>query len=135
MFRSEPTLKNPDFTCPFILYRDASDVALGAVLCQGKVSTENIVGGNKSQPIGYLSKSLSQTQQRYSVVEKEALAVVKALEHFRPFVFGFHVDLYCDQAPLTWLFSQNSVNTFVITISTLFPTEYFFHYSFHFCHY
>jgi hypothetical protein len=44
---SEPILKYPDFTKPFILTTDASNKALGAILSQGEIG--------KDLPIAYAS--------------------------------------------------------------------------------
>ncbi|KAL0892314.1 hypothetical protein ABMA27_015470 [Loxostege sticticalis] len=63
-----PVLQYPDFEKPFILTTDASDVSIGAVLSQGTVGTD--------RPIAYASRTLSQTEIKYSTIEKELLAIV-----------------------------------------------------------
>ena len=70
-----PILRLPDFSKPFILACDASQVAVGAVLFQE---------GEDGQewPIGYFSRKLTPPQTRYSTVEKELLAIVLALDNF-----------------------------------------------------
>ncbi|CDJ66714.1 hypothetical protein ENH_00024200 [Eimeria necatrix] len=62
------TLQVPDTTKPFELYTDASGYALGAVLEQD------------GKPIGFLSQAMSPTQQRYSIYDKELLALVTELD-------------------------------------------------------
>ncbi|GFW20849.1 hypothetical protein TNCV_1050701 [Trichonephila clavipes] len=49
---------------------DASKNGLGAVLLQ------------EGQQVAYRSLSLTQTQQRYSQIEKELMAAICGLEHF-----------------------------------------------------
>ena len=65
-----------DFSKPFVLTLDASNVALGAVLSQGLLG--------KDKPIAYASRTLNETEQKYSTIEKELLAIVCATKYFRP---------------------------------------------------
>lgn len=64
---SEDILIYPDYKQPFILTTDASDFAIGAVLSQGEVG--------KDRPIHFASRTLSRTEEKYSVPEKEMLAI------------------------------------------------------------
>ncbi|CAM4640739.1 unnamed protein product [Caretta caretta] len=71
---SGPVLANPDFDKPFMVFTDASDTGLGAVLMQ-----EDEKG--KRHPIVYLSKKLLPREQHYTAIEKECLAMVWALKN------------------------------------------------------
>ncbi|GKE04393.1 reverse transcriptase domain-containing protein [Tanacetum coccineum] len=62
----------------FELMCDASDYAVGAVLGQRK--------DKYFRPIHYASKTLSNAQTNYTVIEKELLAVVYAFEKFRSYL-------------------------------------------------
>ncbi len=64
---SEPVLRAPDFSCPFLLLTDASDTGLGAVLSQVQESEEH--------PVLYISRKLTPAEKNYATVEKEALAI------------------------------------------------------------
>ena len=64
---SRPILRPPDFSRPFCVAVDASDLAVGACLFQEVDGVEH--------PIAYYSKKLNDHQRNYSVVEKEALAL------------------------------------------------------------
>uniref|UniRef100_A0A3B3RSX8 Reverse transcriptase RNase H-like domain-containing protein n=1 Tax=Paramormyrops kingsleyae TaxID=1676925 RepID=A0A3B3RSX8_9TELE len=91
---SAPVLGFPDPKETFVLDTDASDVELGAVLSQ--------VGGHV---IGYFSRSLSRAERNYCVTRRELLAVVAALKHFRPYLYGQRFQLRTDHTSLTWLLS------------------------------
>ncbi|KAM0727554.1 Retrovirus-related Pol polyprotein from transposon 17.6 [Formica fusca] len=93
-----PVLKYPDFTQEFIVTTDASDYAIGAVLSQGKVGND--------RPIAYASRVLSRAEQNYNTTEKELLAIVWAVKHFRPYVYG-RFKIVTDHKPLIWLFNVN----------------------------
>jgi hypothetical protein len=63
------------------------------------------------QPIGYFSRSLNKAERRYSTTEKEALGIVAAIKHFRPFIYGSKFTVVTDHKPLKWLESmQNPPN-------------------------
>ncbi len=66
-------MKNPDFARTFILQTDASGVGVGAVLSQGE---------KEDQPI---SRKLLPREKAYSTVEKECLAIVLAVKHFKAY--------------------------------------------------
>lgn len=82
------------------LYADASPVGLGAVLVQFKNSEPRI--------ISYASKSLSETEKRYCQTEKEALALVWAVERFHFYLYGRNFELITDHKPLEVIFSPKS---------------------------
>lgn len=59
----------------------------------------------KEHVIGYYSCKLSDIEARYSVSERECLAVVQAVRHFRVYLEGNHFDLYTDCSALQYLFN------------------------------
>ena len=63
-----PILAQPNFEKGFRLYTDASGEAMGAVLVQGDDEEQRV--------IEYASKQFNPAQQNYSVIEREALAVI-----------------------------------------------------------
>ena len=70
-----PVLKSPDYEKPFKLITDSSDVGSGAVLVQE-------ASDGLDHPVSYFSKKFLKYQKHYSVVEKETLGWVLALDHF-----------------------------------------------------
>lgn len=95
---NEPLLKAPDFSKPFKLGVDASDVGVGAVLMQ-----EDERGVDR--PIAYYSKKLDKHQRNYSTIEKETFALVLALQHFEIYTTSGvgSVICYTDHNPLVFL--------------------------------
>ena len=94
---TEPILQYPDFSKPFVLTTDASGYAIGGVLSQGNVG--------KDLPIAYVSRTLSEAEQKYSTIEKECLAIVYCVTHFRPYLYGRSFTIITDHKPLVWLYS------------------------------
>lgn len=92
----DPVLVAPDFTLPFTLQTDASDVGLGAVLLQ---KTEDVF-----HPVAYHSAKFNKHQMSYSVIEKELLAIVSAIKKFECYLYGSQkLQVYTDHNPLTFL--------------------------------
>ena len=76
-----PRLAHPNIEAPFTLYTDASKIAVGAVLLQRDAS-------GVERAISFFSKKLSSAQRNYSACERECLAVICALEHFRVYLLA-----------------------------------------------
>lgn len=98
---SPPVLITPDFSKQFTIHCDASKTALGAVLTQKDDKDPNM-----DRPIAYISRKLRGAEINYSVTELECLAVVFAVEKFRPYVEGFQFNVITDHSALIWLFKQ-----------------------------
>lgn len=94
---SAPLLQYPDFTLPFVVTTDASNYAVGAVLSQGEIG--------KDKPIAYASRTLNKQEGNYSTTEKELLAIIFAINTFRPYLYGYKFKIVTDHRPLTWLFN------------------------------
>ncbi|MCG7876305.1 MAG: RNA-directed DNA polymerase, partial [Candidatus Thiodiazotropha endolucinida] len=75
-----PVLAHPDFTKPFILDTDASDIAIGGVLSQKIDGQERV--------IAYASRTLTKRERRYCVTRKEMLALVHFVRYFRHYIYG-----------------------------------------------
>jgi hypothetical protein len=90
-----PVLQIPDFSKEFTLVCDASDVAISAVLHQNR--------GEDLAPIAYSSRLLSPAERKYSVYEKECLAVVYGCEKYHSYVEHKEFRLITDNQALAWL--------------------------------
>lgn len=90
-----PVLSCPDFTKPFFLQTDASKTGLGAILYQAFEEGE--------KPVAYASRSLNSAERKYSVTEQECLAVLWAVQKFRPYLEGTRFTVVTDHQALKWL--------------------------------
>ena len=90
---SAPILAYPDFNKPFLLMTDASATGLGVVLSQQSEDKQEKV-------IAYASRVLQPAERNYSVTERECLAVVWAVQHFRPYLYGQPFDIITDHSAL-----------------------------------
>lgn len=64
----------PDFTKTFVVETDVSDAGFGAVLMQD------------GHPVAYLSKPICRKNQALSTYEKECMAILLAIEKWRPYL-------------------------------------------------
>jgi transposase InsO family protein len=94
-----PILAYADFTQPFTLYTDASNLGLGAVLAQKQQGEERV--------IAYASRSLHPAEKNdanYSSFKLELLAMKWALsEKFKDYLWGAKVLVVTDNNPLVHL--------------------------------
>lgn len=105
LLTAAPVLAAPNFSLPFALAVDASDIGAGAVLMQhGEDGLEH--------PLCFFSRKFNAHQRAYSTIEKEALALVLALQHFEVYVGGAAqpVAVYTDHNPLTFLDRMRNQN-------------------------
>ena len=82
------------------LITDASPVGLSAILFQ------KTPGLNNRKVVAYASRSLSDVESRYSQKEKEALAIVWAIERLHLYLNGGHFILYTDCKPVQLIFGN-----------------------------
>ena len=89
-----PLLAYPDLSKPMVLYTDASDRCIGAVLMQPCPDKDGPVPGVPEEvPLYFLSHRLSETQQRWPVIEKEAFAILYAVQNLDYYLSGKYLPL------------------------------------------
>ena len=76
MISREVMLAFPDFSQPFEIYTDASNLQLGAVVAQN------------NRPIAFFPRKLNPAQRHYTTTERELLAIVETLKEFRTILLG-----------------------------------------------
>ena len=91
---SPPILAIPDWDKSFQLHMDASESGAGAVLTQIHEGSERV--------LEYASYRWSRADARRSLTEREVVAVLWAVDHFRPYVWGRRFTLITDCLALTW---------------------------------
>ncbi|KAF0736150.1 Uncharacterized protein FWK35_00026021 [Aphis craccivora] len=101
---SAPRLCPPLPGKQFNLQTDASEVGVGAVLFQRGESGDRKI-------ISYASKKLNPAQGRYLAVERECLAIVWAVDRFRPYLESGKFMLFTDNAAPRWLQQARCTNS------------------------
>ena len=94
-----PVLAYLDKTKKHTIQCDASKKGLGAVLLQ------------ESKPVMYMSRALTETEQRYLNIERELLAIVFALERLNHYTFGRTITVQSDHQPLQSIWKKSIVST------------------------
>ncbi|XP_049279424.1 uncharacterized protein K02A2.6-like [Anopheles funestus] len=106
---SPQVLTQYDPALPLILATDASKTGLGAVL-------SHKMNNGLERPIAYASCTMSATEQRYPVIDKEALAIVWAVKKFFNYLYARKFTLVTDHKPLTQiLHPEKSLPTLCIS--------------------
>ena len=95
-----PVLQVPNFTQPFfvVVVTDASGSGIGDVLMQN------------DHPIAYESRKLKNSEEKYSVYDKELLAVVHALDMWNHHLMGSEVLIKTDQQEIKNLLNQSFIS-------------------------
>jgi phospholipid-translocating ATPase len=101
-----PILKLPDLNKEFVIQTDASGVGLGCVLMQ------NYDGSN--HPVAYASRKLLERERRYSVEERECLAIMWGTEKFDRYLFGKQFIIEKDHWGLQYLREGRMKNAWVM---------------------
>ena len=84
-----PVLIQPDVNKQFTLHVDASAYSVGAILSQeGSHTTKTLAQHQKPvlHPVAYYSATFTPTEWNYDIYERELLAIMKALAHWRHYL-------------------------------------------------
>ncbi|KAL0287105.1 UNVERIFIED_CONTAM: Retrovirus-related Pol polyprotein from transposon.6 [Sesamum angustifolium] len=96
---TDPVLVLPDMSKSFTLETDASDFALGGVLMQD------------GHPVAFENRKLKDVERRYSVHEKELLAVVHCLRLWRHYLLGSPFVVKTDNIAVSNFMSQSKLTS------------------------
>ena len=95
LLSSDPILRVPDPSLPFVLRTDASNIGVGAILMQ--------YFDGIAFPIAYASRKLLVREQAYSTVERECLALIFGIKKFEFYLIGQEFLLEVDHKPLVYM--------------------------------
>lgn len=104
MLISPAVLKYPDPRQPYVLYTDASDYRLRAILTQKDEHGDE-------RPVCFLSRKIQGAEINYPTVEKELLAVVYALSKLRKYLYESTFVLCTDNTAVRYLFLKSEVSS------------------------
>ncbi|XP_075162740.1 uncharacterized protein LOC142235370 [Haematobia irritans] len=97
-------LSHFDESSKFILTVDASGTAIGGVLQQ--------VRDNITEPLAFFSRKLTDAESKYSVFDRELLAIHDNIKHFRYMLEGRCFTVYTDHKSYNWNMCHNSLMIF-----------------------
>ncbi|KAL7868836.1 hypothetical protein SRHO_G00102200 [Serrasalmus rhombeus] len=114
LLATSPVLQAPNFDKPFCLAVDASESGAGAVLLQCDLNSVE-------HPVCYYSKKFNRHQQAYSTVEREALALILAIQHFEVYLGSSStlITVYTDHNPLVFIDRMRNQNQCIMRWSLI----------------
>ena len=104
------SLTYSDFNKTFKIYTDAGLFQLGAVVI------------NRGKPIAFYRRKVTDTQQWYTLKDRELLRIVWTLKDFRNILFGHKLRIYTDNRKLTCkIFDTNRVLIWILILKEYGP--------------
>jgi len=94
-----PVLRQPDFTKPFTLHTDWSTTAVGAVLGQQD-------GKGNHYAVAFASRLCTTAERNYPSQKGECMALIWAIQKYRPYLHGRKFTVFSDHFSLQWLMSS-----------------------------
>src|SRR5882672_7167632 len=105
----DKVLNLPDMAGDFLIQCDASGSGLGAVLMnRPKVTPATGAKPGKYLPVSFISRALQGAEKNYSTTELECLALVWAVEKFRPYIELTPFVIETDHIALKWLLATKN---------------------------
>ena len=103
LVKQAPSLAHFDYNKIIIVQADASSYGLGAALMQEDVK-------NAREIVAYAYRTLTACEQKYSQIEKEALALAFGAERFKDFITGISITFETDHKPLLQILQTKYVD-------------------------
>lgn len=97
-FQSDTILAHYDPNLPLIVATDSSAYGIGAVLSQ-------LHPDGRERVIQFASQTLSETQRKYSQIDREAYSIIYAVKKFHQYLYLNKFTLVTDHQPLVQIFS------------------------------
>eukprot|EP00731_Ephydatia_muelleri_P006866 Em0003g1114a len=98
--KSKDTLVHYREELPLILETDASDRGVGAVLLHQ-------LPDKSERPVAFASRTFLDCEKNYSVIDKDALAIIFSVTKFYQYVYGRKFTLRTDHKPLEHILGAN----------------------------
>ena len=102
-YQNAPIFIGVDWKLEFHVHTNAINIAVSAMLAQNPT-------GKTDQSIAYASRLLSEAEKNYTTTEKEALAMVYAVNKFRHYLLGNKFIFYVDHLALQYLVNKPQVS-------------------------
>ena len=120
---SYPVLRNVNFSLPLILQVDTSYVGVSAVLSQPDEK-------NLDHSVAYFSRKLLPREKKFTVIEKECVAIKLGVEAFTVYLIGKEFTIQTDHRALQWLSKFQNMNSRLMRLSiALQPYKFKIHHS------
>ena len=100
LLQSNRVLTHFNDQLPLLLECDASPYGLGTVL------SHQMPDGTE-RPVCFASRTLTQAEQNYSHLDKEALAIVFGVKKYHQYLYGRQFEIKTDHKPLTHIFHES----------------------------
>ena len=97
-----PILRGLDWSIPFHISTDASDMDIGGILGQKEE--------HAPYSIYFISKNLTPVELNYTITEKEFLAVVYSINKFLHYMIGYEFFMHMDHSTIIFLMNKPTTN-------------------------
>ena len=104
MLSHASVIQPPDWSQPFHVFVDASDLAIGRALME-------CTPPNWYQSVYYASRRLSAPEKNYSTMEREALGMVYIITKFQHYLLGRRFTFHVDHSALLYLVNKQALTS------------------------
>ena len=105
-----PALMPYDPKLPVVVNSDACDTGIGGTI-------SHVMENGETRVIEFASRTLSESERKFSTLEKEALAIVFTCEKWRPYLLGRSFVLESDHQPLQMIFGTKGFDRMSLRVA------------------